>query len=236
MAADGRTIERFVAGVWQPLRPGAEVYLVDPLDGTLIWQIGGGFAVMIALGRVVDGRDGPAVEWFGAVVCLPKSREVMFGLVGGGGLWLDYGNCRVSPLRASREACLRHAKVATHLSSQEKNRPLVERFIAHQLTPLARAAERILMQGCQGAQMAAVATGQYDAFISVQSGGPWDYLPPALLLGVAGGLVRSFVNAPLGLRDLGVVAAGSADLYLNLRALLDLGLYAPADFPPPPVP
>jgi len=227
----GRSAKRRTGNDWQPLAEGNYVWLVDPLDGSLMWLRGMQFAIGIALGVCVRNAEGELViEWYGAVIYLPKTREMLLGLTGGGGLHLDYGQARVAPLRTTGERCMSRSTVATHLSGQWKYRALVNRFIDRQLPRMVKDTERLVALGCGLLAQALVARGGLDGYISCRSGGAWDYLPGAILVSVAGGDVCNFLGKPPGGAEQGILAAAHPDLLQNFFGAFDLCDYAESDF------
>jgi myo-inositol-1(or 4)-monophosphatase len=163
-------------------------WIVDPLDGTLVFIAGlPFFAVSIALER--QGRID------GGVLYLPRLDE-MFVAERGRGAFLNGRRIHVSPTTRLQDCVI----ALWHDDSVWGNRALRARIAA-----LALRVRNVRIFGA-GYSLASVAAGRLDAYWE-QSAYPWDIAAGALIVAEAGGRVTDGGGRPLDLNQPTILAS-----------------------------
>lgn len=180
----------------------ANLWVVDPLDGTMNFLIGLPiFAVNIAL-----AREGEVIA---GVTYQPMTDEMFWAEKGRGA----YLNGR--PIRVSTRPTLEDAVIAVGIPFAGK--PHQEKFVREmaQLTPRVAQVRRL---GAGAVDTAYVACGRFDAYWE-QSVSAWDMAAGAILVAEAGGLVTDTLGRPLDLMN-GTCLAATPQIQPDLLAIL----------------
>jgi fructose-1,6-bisphosphatase/inositol monophosphatase family enzyme len=185
------------------LRDPAEVWVVDPLDGTANFAAGRQpFAVMVALRRAGSTRIGWILD--------PITDTLLVGQAGGGA-YRDGLAVRTSPDPLEPEA-LRGAAPTRFLPATLRER-------------IREGGRRLggLLPGlhCAGREYADILAG-HQHFALFWRTLPWDHLPGALLLQEAGGVVRRLDGSAYDPTDgrSGLLAAANEQIWRTVHATL----------------
>ncbi len=189
-------------GGLQPGSDPANVWIVDPLDGTANFLTGSPlFAVNIAL-----ARGGLPIA---GVTFVPRLNE-LFWAEEGEGAWLND-----EPIRISSRATLGEAVLGVGIPFATKPDHSQFHVEMQRLTERVTGIRRV---GAGAIDMAWVACGRYDAYWE-QSVSAWDMAAGAVIVREAGGLVTGTLGEPLDLMGGTVLAATPAIQAELLKAL-----------------
>jgi myo-inositol-1(or 4)-monophosphatase len=168
-------------------------FVVDPLDGTTNFLHGyPEYAVSIGV-----LRDGELTA--GAILDVPTGE--LFTAVAGGGARRGGQPVRVSAIDEPARALI-------GTGFPFKHPELVDRYLAGFVSVL-RATAGVRRAGSAALDLAAVATGRFDAFWELHLA-PWDVAAGILLIREAGGVVTDLAGAPARVAHGGIVAGNPA--------------------------
>lgn len=179
---------------------GAQMWIVDPIDGTRSFLTGLPLFGML-LGFLREGR--PAL----GVIRMPALGEVYAGAAGLG------ATMNGAPISASKVGRLDQARL--FINEADRIAAAAPRIF----TRLIRAAAlRRMAADCY--PHALVAAGRADAVVDIGLE-PYDFLPVAAVVEAAGGIMTDWAGAPLGLDSDGrTVTAATPELHAEVLALL----------------
>jgi len=180
-------------------------WIVDPIDGTTNFihqQIN--FCISIALYRGDEGVVG--------VVYDPMREEMFWGSRGEGA----FLNGKRLDIRAPK--VLAESLIGTSLMWFRRTRKM---GLLDHIYTIARKSRGIRALGAAALEMAYVAAGRIDAYLSLKLS-PWDFAAAKLIIEEAGGLVRSFSgdDLPLAPPEYGLIATRTS-LLPDLIAILN---------------
>ncbi|MEU7711795.1 inositol monophosphatase family protein [Micromonospora chalcea] len=171
-------------------------WIVDPLDGTLNFSHGASrYAVSIAVATGCDDGDGQVV----AATILQPATGACLVLDGDGALDGDV------PVTVDREAAPGHALVAFAVP----NAPGPRRRAYQSLVGVAPLVADLRNSGSTVCDLAAVARGELDAFVSFDPA-PWDVAAGTALVEAAGGVSRRWRHDGLAVLATGAPAVVDA--------------------------
>ena len=180
----------------------ANVWIVDPLDGTTNFLIGlPFFAVNIAY-----ARDGIVMA---GVTHIPPTGETFWAERGKGAFLND------APIRVSERTELIEAVLAVGIPFASKPR---HDWFLHEMQRLTPRVSGIRRLGAAAVDMAYVACGRFDAYWE-QAVCAWDIAAGVVIVEEAGGVVTDTLGQPLDL-DNGTVLVSTPQLQQELIAAL----------------
>jgi myo-inositol-1(or 4)-monophosphatase len=156
-----------------------QYWTIDPVDGSANFQHGSplfGTAIALVVNQVT----------LGGVIYIP-TRDELFTVVRGQGAYLN-GN----RIHVSEHASLENALVYVGDLSSERNPQIVEEGL-NIFAKLFTHAHRVRMIGTTVTELAYLASGRADAFVS-RTSNPWDVEAGRLLLTEAGGKMTTIPN------------------------------------------
>ncbi len=187
------------------VQKGAELWIIDPLDGTTNFAHRFPFVcVSIACRREGETRVG--------VIYNPILNQ-MFWAERGRGAFFN-GN----PMRVTRREDLRKSLVATGFPYEYRGN--VRKEVITRLDRMIASSRGVRRAGSAAMDLAYVACGIFDGFWE-QELKPWDIAAGALLVEEAGGRVGDFGGAELNL-DKGEILASNALIHEQMMAELDI--------------
>ncbi|BBX16680.1 inositol monophosphatase [Mycolicibacterium duvalii] len=160
----------------------AQVWVLDPIDGTFNYAAGLPMAAML-LALLVDGEPVLGLTW------LPFTAQRYTALVDGP------VHCNDQPVEKLRPAALADVVVATGTYNIDSRGRYPGRYRAAMLANLSRECSRMRMHGSTGIDFAYVAAGILGGAISFGHH-VWDHAAGVALVRAAGGVVTDLAGKP----------------------------------------
>ncbi|MBP1933946.1 inositol monophosphatase family protein [Ammoniphilus resinae] len=175
------------------------LWIIDPIDGTTNFvhqQVN--YVISIAVVHKGEGLIG--------VVYDPTRDELFFAKKGEGATLND------RPIHLQTPVPLREGLICTSLFWNQRTEKL---GLDHLVDELPRSCRGIRIYGCAALEMAYVAAGRVDAYISL-SLNPWDFAASKIILEEAGGITSTIDGSTLTFEKANSVVASNPFLYKEL--------------------
>jgi myo-inositol-1(or 4)-monophosphatase len=179
------------------------LWVIDPIDGTTNF-VHQRLNYVISIAVVHKGKG-----VFG-IVYDPTRDELFYGEAGRGA----YLNGQKLQLNQSLQ--LQEALVCTSLFWNQK----IEKFgLQDVICELPKRCRGIRVYGCAAMEMAYVAAGRVDAYVSLYLN-PWDFAAGKIILEEAGGIVRTILGEDVPFDQKSTILASNSSLYPELISIL----------------
>ncbi|RKD21860.1 inositol monophosphatase [Ammoniphilus oxalaticus] len=183
------------------------LWIIDPIDGTINFvhqQVN--YVISVAVTHKEKGVFG---------IIYDPSRDELFWAARGEGAYLN--EQRLQNTRLER---LEESLICTGLFWNER---IEKSKLLEMIYQLPKHCRGIRVYGCAALELAYVAAGRLDAYISLYLN-PWDFAAGKMIVEEAGGVITTWEDAPLSYLEAGPLIASNPGLHKQLLSFIQRDL------------